>query len=194
MLRVCACDDTACIILLNMLILRTWMMRLLEFACPQVPLFIQESKSYPRMVFIIGAAGKSPSTLSIFRARRSLSWPRTPFPHIFWHLCIHFFYLCLIPWEGSVWLSYKMMGWCWGLFRYIHREITCFVLVFTDLLYTTGLMLRSFPYLLDEKKTTHYHLSDTTERFKVSNEYMSWWYSCVNVTVWENLVIRLVVE
>lgn len=66
-----------------------------------------------------------------------------------------------------------MMEWCWGLFRYIHREITCFVLVFTDLLYTTGLMLRSFPYLLDEKKTTQYYLSDTTERFKVSNEYIS---------------------
>ena len=52
-------------------------------------------------------------------------------------------------------------------------ETTGFVLFSTDLVNKTGLILRSFLYLLDEKKTTHYYLSDTTEHFKVSNEYFS---------------------
>ena len=55
------------------------MMRLLEFACSQVPLFIQESKRCPKVVFIIGAAGKSPSTLSISVQERAHLHLANPF-------------------------------------------------------------------------------------------------------------------
>ena len=114
------------VISLNILSLGMLMKKLLEFACSQVLLFINESKIFRIMVFISRAAGNSPSTLSSFRARKSL--PVFHFLHIFWRLCIYLFYLCLCS-LGRKCPSHKMIEWCWSLFQYIDRETTCFILL-----------------------------------------------------------------
>lgn len=94
------------------------------------------------------------STLSNFREERAHLHFVHPSPHILWHLWIDHCYLCLTPWKGSVSPTYRMMGWCWRLSLHSQGNHTFFFS--TDLLYTTGLILWSFPYLLlDEKKTTH---------------------------------------
>lgn len=108
------------------------------------------------MVFIIGAAGKSPSSIHPleFSRRKSPSSLRTPFPSYFVAPLVDHCHLCLTPWKGSVSPTYRMMGWCWRLSLHSQGNHTFFFS--TDLLYTTGLILWSFPYLLlDEKKTTH---------------------------------------
>ena len=130
MLRVCARDDTACIILLHMMIFENVNHEATEFACSQVTRFMQESKSCPKMVYRHRSSRKLPiHPLHFYSKKESIFDSQTLSPYFlapwYLHLSLTLSYSlgikCLFD------LRYKMMGWCRGLFLYIHRETICFV-------------------------------------------------------------------